>query len=149
MPFKHNRNTVQFLMWFTIRLANNMKLVILLLVVLTYVYCGVVPEKRQFVDPHHCGNICPMYVVTFCGSDGKTYTSNTCFVRSTMCRQGISDYESFSTRHMGPCTEGDKPTTEIRLRPRLRNSLSDSTCCLLSDLESTYIVNVFCNLDLK
>ena len=43
------------------------------------------PEKRQ-KQGNPCITACPLYIVKFCGSDGKTYTSNPCFVKDQMCR---------------------------------------------------------------
>ena len=33
-----------------------------------------------------CNSFCPMYMITFCGSDGQTYTSNECFLKSQWCK---------------------------------------------------------------
>ncbi|XP_060590889.1 turripeptide Ici9.2-like [Ruditapes philippinarum] len=76
-----------------------MKVVILLAILIIGVSCF--PEKRSL---NGCNSFCPMYIIEFCGSDGKTYNSNECFLKSQWCNEGRNDFESFSTLHMGACT---------------------------------------------
>lgn len=64
-------------------------------------------EKRAM----RCNSFCPMYIVTFCGSDGKTYSSNECFERSRLCSQGDQNYQNFRSVHFGACT--GKETTVV------------------------------------
>ncbi|KAH3886429.1 hypothetical protein DPMN_010436 [Dreissena polymorpha] len=83
-----------------------MNIAILMLATIVGVHCGVFSEKRQT----HCSTFCPMYIIEFCGSDGKTYNSNPCFIQSRMCSQGVNGYENFKVVHYGACKDGELAT---------------------------------------
>ncbi|MES9883135.1 MAG: hypothetical protein ABW185_19900 [Sedimenticola sp.] len=41
------------------------------------------PQQRS---TNGCQNLCPMYIIKLCGSDGVTYNSNPCFIKSQWCQ---------------------------------------------------------------
>ncbi|KAL4223128.1 hypothetical protein ACF0H5_016600 [Mactra antiquata] len=66
------------------------------------------PEKRNT----GCNTFCPMYIIEFCGSDGVTYHSNECFLKSQWCTEGRLGYEEFKTLHLGACTGNELTGTD-------------------------------------
>jgi len=100
-----------------------------LILLLSFVAVGAMafPEKRN----SQCNSMCPMYVIQFCGSDGKTYTSNECFIKSQMCREGRNDFDAFTTLHMGACTGEEligEPKTTVAVSNEKRNSHCNTFC---------------------